>query len=119
MRVTDWDPPGEELPDNFQCLWFDHRGKLRELAMIPTLVVSAQRNACSMEQIGKQPKTTAPIAALPPDESEPVRFVVSRMRSGRPVEGLTARDINVDVVAIIDAAKASVREGKPVAMPAE
>jgi hypothetical protein len=44
--------------------------------------------------------------------------MVSRMRASRPIEGLTALDINVDVVAIIDAAKASVRDGKPVAMPA-
>ena len=33
--------------------------------------------------------------------------MVSRMRSGRPVNGLTALDINVDVVAIINAAKAA------------
>ena len=77
------------------------------------------KNGSVEQQTGKGPKTSASIAALPPDESEPVRFMVSRMRSGRPVDGLTALDINVDVVAIIDAAKASVREGKPVAMPAE
>jgi predicted dehydrogenase len=67
------------------------------------------------EQIGKQAKTSRALTSLPPDESEPVAYMVSRMRAGKPVEGLTALDINVDVVAVIDAAKESVREGKPVA----
>lgn len=76
------------------------------------------KNGAVEQQIGKETKAAASIRSLPPDESEPVRFMVSRMRARRPVEGLTALDINVDVVAIIDAAKSSVREGKPVALPA-
>jgi predicted dehydrogenase len=75
------------------------------------------KNGSVKEQMGKEPESAASIAPLPAGESEPVRFMVSRMRSGRPVDGLTALDINVDVVAIIDAAKASVREGKPIALP--
>lgn len=76
------------------------------------------KNGSVEEQIGKAPQTSAPIQPLPPDESEPVRFMVSRLREHKPIEGLTALDINVDVVAIIEAAKQSVREGKPVAFPA-
>jgi hypothetical protein len=33
------------------------------------------------------------------------------MRSGKPIEGLTAIDINVDVMHIIDLAKQSVKSG--------
>jgi hypothetical protein len=76
------------------------------------------KNGAVEQQIGKVPRSAIPITPLPLDQSEPVRFMVSRMRASRPIEGLTALDINVDVVAIIDAAKASVRDGKPVAMPA-
>jgi hypothetical protein len=39
------------------------------------------------------------------------------MKSGKGVEGLTAVDINVDVVEIIEAAKQSVKTGRAVALP--
>lgn len=58
--------------------------------------------------------------ALPPldsDRSEPVGYMLSRMRSNAPVEGLTALDINVDVVEIIEAAKQSVATGRAVRLP--
>jgi hypothetical protein len=36
------------------------------------------------------------------------------MKAKKPIEGLTAVDINVDVIHIIDLAKESVKTGKPV-----
>jgi predicted dehydrogenase len=56
-------------------------------------------------------------APLPPEESEPIAFMVNAIRSAKPVEGLTAIDINVGVVEIIEAAKMSVKSGKAVALP--
>ena len=54
------------------------------------------------------------IAPLSQDESEPIAYMVSRMKAKKPIEGLTAVDINVDVIHIIDLAKESVKTGKPV-----
>ena len=51
---------------------------------------------------------------LPPDRAEPIAYMVSCLRSHKAIEGLTAMDINVDVIEIIDAAKESVRTGKAV-----
>lgn len=58
------------------------------------------------------------IAPLPPARSKPIAYMVECLRSGKPVEGMTALDINVQVNEIIDAAKASIKTGKPVALPA-
>lgn len=51
---------------------------------------------------------------LPEDASEPIAYMVSRIKANQPIEGLTAIDINVDVIRIIDLAKESVRTGKAV-----
>jgi hypothetical protein len=40
--------------------------------------------------------------------------MVSRMREKKPIEGMTALDINVQVVEIIDAAKKSVSSGQAI-----
>jgi predicted dehydrogenase len=59
-------------------------------------------------------KQALEVNPLPPAESEPIAFMVDHLRSHKPVEGLTALDINVQVLEIIDAAKESVRTGKAV-----
>jgi predicted dehydrogenase len=51
---------------------------------------------------------------LPADQAEPVAYMVSRMKENKPIEGMTAMDINVDVIHIIDLAKESVKTGKAV-----
>jgi hypothetical protein len=40
--------------------------------------------------------------------------MISRIKGNQPIEGLTAIDINVDVIKIIDLAKESVKTGKAV-----
>ena len=57
------------------------------------------------------------IQPLAPEEAEPVAFMISHMRSGKPVEGMTALDINVGVVEIIEAAKKSVATGQAIKLP--
>ncbi len=57
-----------------------------------------------------------PAAPLPADQSEPIAYMVSAIRDNKPIEGLTAIDINVGVIEIIEAAKESIRTGKAVVM---
>jgi predicted dehydrogenase len=52
---------------------------------------------------------------LPAGEDEPIAYMISRIKANQPIEGLTAIDINVDVIKIIDLAKESVKTGR--AMP--
>ncbi|HYM13263.1 MAG TPA: Gfo/Idh/MocA family oxidoreductase [Bryobacterales bacterium] len=61
-------------------------------------------------------KDAAEVRAEPlaPEQSEPVAYLISRLRAGQPLEGLVALDINVGVNEIIDAAKESIRSGKEV-----
>jgi scyllo-inositol 2-dehydrogenase (NADP+) len=55
-----------------------------------------------------------PLTPLQADASEPVAYMVSRIKDKKPIEGLTAVDINVQVIRIIDLAKQSVKTGKAV-----
>jgi hypothetical protein len=64
-------------------------------------------------QKGKETKQLA-LTPLGEDEREPIAYMVSRIKAKKPIEGLTAVDINVDVIHIIDLAKESVKTGKPV-----
>jgi hypothetical protein len=43
--------------------------------------------------------------------------MVNAIRTGKPIEGLTAIDINVGVVEIIEAAKMSVKSGRTATLP--
>lgn len=65
---------------------------------------------------GRTPEPV-PLPALAPDRAEPIAYMVSSLRSNKPVDGLTALDINVDVVEIIEAAKQSVASGRAIALP--
>ncbi len=65
---------------------------------------------------GREAAQEASIAPLAPELSEPIAYMVHCMRTGKAVEGLTAIDINVDVVEIIDAAKKSIATGQAVAL---
>ena len=65
------------------------------------------------QQTGNKKESIA-LTPLPPNEAEPIAFMVDHLRSKKPIEGLTAIDINVQVIEIIDAAKESVKTGKAV-----
>ena len=67
----------------------------------------------------RQGRDTREVALEPlaPERSEPIAYMVSCIRDKKPVEGLTALDINVGVVEIIEAAKQSVRTGRAIALP--
>ncbi|MBI1895329.1 MAG: Gfo/Idh/MocA family oxidoreductase [Acidobacteria bacterium] len=55
-----------------------------------------------------------PLPQLAPERSEPIAFLINALETGKPVQGLTALDLNVDVVEILDAARESIRTSVPV-----
>ncbi len=54
------------------------------------------------------------LTPLADDQREPIAYMVACMKSQKPIAGLTAIDINVDVIKIIDLAKESVQTRKAV-----
>jgi len=61
--------------------------------------------------------TEVPLTPLPPEAADPIAFMVNGIRNHKPIEGITALDINVGVVEIIEAAKQSVKTGRAVKLP--
>ena len=55
-----------------------------------------------------------PLTPLTPEKADPISCMVDAIRNNKPIEGITALDINAQVVEIIDAAKESIRTGRPV-----
>jgi predicted dehydrogenase len=71
------------------------------------------RDRVELRQRGGQPSNLA-LAPLAADRSEPVGYLIARLKEGKPVDGLVALDLNVQVNEIIEAALQSVRTGRPV-----
>ena len=57
------------------------------------------------------------IAKLPPERNDPVSYLISRIRSNQPVQGMVSAEFNVDVMEIVDAARRSAESGRPVSLP--
>jgi predicted dehydrogenase len=57
-----------------------------------------------------------PLIPLPPEKADPISLMVDAIRNNKSIEGITALDINAEVVEIIDAAKESIRTGRPVSL---
>lgn len=95
-----------DLPRSYQDLdvfgWGDE-GKRGSIHMNQRSV--EMRHGKNVEQLTLSP--------LDQDSNEPIAYMVSRMKNKKPIEGLTAVDINVDVIHIIDLAKKSVKSGRP------
>lgn len=71
------------------------------------------KNGSVERQQGKD-TIRADIRPLPPEDAEPIAYMAARKRQNKPIEGMTALDLNVQVVEIIEAAKESVRTGRAV-----
>jgi predicted dehydrogenase len=67
------------------------------------------RNKWKVEDVPFQP--------LPPERAEPIAYLVRMLESGKPLDGLVALSINVDVVEIIEAARMSAASGQAVCLP--
>jgi predicted dehydrogenase len=75
------------------------------------------RNGSAELRKGRGDAQALQLPALPPEQAEPIAFLIDAIRSNKTIEGMTALQINVDVVEIIEAAKQSVRTGRAVALP--
>jgi predicted dehydrogenase len=60
------------------------------------------------------PVATTP---LPPERSEPIAYMVSRIRNKQPLDGPSALDLNVAVQEVLEAAKMSIKSGRAVTLP--
>lgn len=80
--------------------------------------IGEQRAAGSGGGRGGQP-AGEPInaAPLPPERSEPIAYMVDRIRTKQPLDGPSALDINVQVQEVLEAAKMSAKSGKAVTLP--
>lgn len=66
---------------------------------------------------GRNAPADVPLDPLPPERAEPIACMTHSIKTGSPIEGLTALDINVQVVEIIEAAKMSIKTGRAVKLP--
>jgi hypothetical protein len=66
---------------------------------------------------GRSQPQELPLTPLPEDQTEPVTYMVSCLRQNKPIEGLTALAINLDVNYLIDLAQQSVKNGKAIDVP--
>ncbi|MBI5084895.1 MAG: Gfo/Idh/MocA family oxidoreductase [Acidobacteria bacterium] len=66
---------------------------------------------------GREPAVPLAAPPLPLERSSPIAYMVHCLAANRPVEGLVSLDYTVAVNEIIDAAKRSIRSGKPVSLP--
>lgn len=95
-----------DLPRSFQDLEvFGLKGSIN----MQNGKVELRKGRTAAQEVALQP--------LPPERSEPVAYMVNALKQNKAIEGLTALDINVGVVEIIEAAKQSVKTGKAVALP--
>jgi scyllo-inositol 2-dehydrogenase (NADP+) len=66
---------------------------------------------------GRSEAKSITLEPLARERAEPVTYMASAIRNKKDLEGLTALDINVGVVEIIEAAKQSVKTGRAVPLP--
>jgi len=55
-----------------------------------------------------------PLVPLPPEKADPIALMVDAIKNNKPIEGITALDINIGVIEIVEAAKESIRTGRAV-----
>jgi len=76
--------------------------------------VYMEQRAVTLQKSREREGKKLDLTPLAPAEAEPIAFMVDHLRNNKPIEGLTAIDINVSVIEIIDAAKQSIATGKAV-----
>ncbi len=86
------------------------------LALPDALLYRGYNAKATAQSPDGQPESLKP---LPLDQSNPIAYFVETIQQNRPITGLLSARLNVQVNEILDAAKESVRTGRPVAMPQE
>ena len=65
----------------------------------------------------QQPGDSLAVTPLPPERSEPIAYMVDRIKNRQPLDGPSALDLNVSVQEVLEAAKMSVKTGKAIPLP--
>ena len=79
-------------------------------------VTMTQQNV--QQQIGRKGKPEdVPLPTLSPERAAPIAYMVHTLETGKPLDGLVALPINVNVVEIIEAARMSAASGQAVHLP--
>jgi predicted dehydrogenase len=103
-----WDlPPAERLGDEIY-------------GMQGSIVGNTIRKAGRSGSGGRKPTQSGDplaIAPLPPERSEPIAYIVDRLRNKLPLDGPSALDLNVSVQEVLEAAKISVQSGRAIPLP--
>jgi predicted dehydrogenase len=86
------------------------------MALPDALLFRAYNMKVSPQAPDGQPETLSPLS---PAGSNPIAHLVECIQQNRPVTGLLSARLNVEVNEILDAARESIRTGRPVAMPSE
>lgn len=68
-------------------------------------------------QIGRDQAQELSVPALPESYKSPITYLASCARQNKPLEGLVAPEINLDVCEILEAAKLSISTGKKITLP--
>jgi predicted dehydrogenase len=66
---------------------------------------------------GQQQPEAVKVEPLPPERSNAIAYMVNRLTTKQPLEGMAALDINVQVQEVLEAAKMSVKTGRAVRLP--
>jgi len=105
-----------DLPRSFQDLEVFGSSTRPDGTLVRGSVYMTQQKVELRKEGGQA--VSVPLARLPADQADPVAFMVSALKNNKPIEGITALDINVGVLEILDAAKESVRTGRAVKLAA-
>src|ERR1017187_8895351 len=54
---------------------------------------------------------------LPPERAQALAYMVNKLRANQPLDGMSALDLNVQTMEVLEAAKLSIRTGRAVALP--
>jgi predicted dehydrogenase len=104
-----------DLPRGFQDLEVFGSSMGPDGKLVRGSVYMTQRKLELRKERGEP--TDVALTPLPPDQADPINLMVSAIKNNKPIEGITALDINVGVVEIIEAAKESIRTGRAVKLP--
>ena len=66
---------------------------------------------------GAQQGDPLTITPLPPERSEPIAYMVDRIRNKQPLDGPSALDLHVSVQEVLEAAKMSIKTGLAIPLP--
>lgn len=66
---------------------------------------------------GQQAGDPIAVKPLPPERTEPIAYMVDRIRNKQPLDGPSALDLNVAVQQVLEAAKISAKTGRAVPLP--